>query len=250
MIVAVISIVIVIIVTVIITRLAALALTLTGMSQESARFQARSALAGVGFTTKESESVVNHPLRRRIIMMLMLTGSIGMPTVIATIVVSVLTTFHAETWWRPAILLAVSLTTLMFVGRSRWVEANMNKALGWALKKWTRLDVRDYVSLLQLQNGFAVSEMLVDPGDWLEGKTLQAAALAQEGYLVLGIERSDGNYIGAPRAADMLQAGDKLVIYCRLDRLKQLDERRAASGDAEHRQNVAGRPDDKAKSWS
>lgn len=51
-----------------ITRVTTVALTVTGMAKESARFQARSAVSGVGFTTSESEAVVNHPLRRRIVM--------------------------------------------------------------------------------------------------------------------------------------------------------------------------------------
>ncbi|MEL7208515.1 MAG: hypothetical protein AAGK32_09850 [Actinomycetota bacterium] len=37
-----------------VTRVASLMLTVTGMSRESARFQARSAFSGVGFTTAES----------------------------------------------------------------------------------------------------------------------------------------------------------------------------------------------------
>ena len=65
------------------TRIATIALTATGMSQPSARFQARSALTGVGFTTTESEAVVAHPARRRIIMALMLLGSVGLATSIA-----------------------------------------------------------------------------------------------------------------------------------------------------------------------
>ena len=59
----------------VITRVATVALTLTGLSKESARFQARSAYTGVGFTTTEAESVVGHPVRRRIVMILMLLAS-------------------------------------------------------------------------------------------------------------------------------------------------------------------------------
>ena len=38
-----------------VTRVATVALAATGLSQEAARFQARSAFSGVGFTTMESE---------------------------------------------------------------------------------------------------------------------------------------------------------------------------------------------------
>ena len=73
-----------------VTRVAAMALMLTGLSREMARFQARSAFSGCGFTTEEAESVVNHPVRRRIVMMLMLIGNLGIATVAATVMVSVL----------------------------------------------------------------------------------------------------------------------------------------------------------------
>jgi hypothetical protein len=47
----------------IITRIATTALSLTGLSWEAARFQARSAFTGTGFTTTEAERVVDHPVR-------------------------------------------------------------------------------------------------------------------------------------------------------------------------------------------
>jgi Trk-type K+ transport system membrane component len=55
----------------IVVRVAAEALVLTGISRESASFQARSAWTGTGFTTSESEQIVNHPVRRRIVSALM-----------------------------------------------------------------------------------------------------------------------------------------------------------------------------------
>ena len=44
-------------------RVAAVALRLTGLGESTARFQALSAISGVGSTTKESESIVNYPVR-------------------------------------------------------------------------------------------------------------------------------------------------------------------------------------------
>lgn len=57
--VALISFLFVIATSLLITHIAAVALTLTGLSSDIARFQARSAFTGVGFTTKEAEKVVN-----------------------------------------------------------------------------------------------------------------------------------------------------------------------------------------------
>jgi len=74
---ALISLLVIITVSLIVIRMGAVALSMTGISEDMAVFQAQSAFSGVGFTTKESESVVNHPVRRRIIRLLMLMGNAG-----------------------------------------------------------------------------------------------------------------------------------------------------------------------------
>ena len=223
----------------VITRIAAMALMATGMSRESARFQARSAFTGAGFTTRESESVISHPVRRRIIMLLMLMGNIGIATVVATTVLTLVTTAAAERWWLNAMLLIAGIAGLGMLATSRRVEIVMNRHIARGLSKWTRLDVTDYVAVLQLQNGYAVGELEIEAGDWLAGKTLSESALAREGVLVLGIQRG-ADYIGAPRAVDRMQAGDILVLYAAAPRIVELDRRGAgAVGERAHAEAVA-----------
>lgn len=62
---SIVSLLLILTLSILITRIATVALTHTGLSREAARFQARSAFTDVGFTTSESEKVVNHPERRR-----------------------------------------------------------------------------------------------------------------------------------------------------------------------------------------
>ena len=62
---AIISLLLIVALSLIVTRTAAVALTYTGLSQQAASFQARSAFTGVGYTTSEAESLVNHPVRRQ-----------------------------------------------------------------------------------------------------------------------------------------------------------------------------------------
>ena len=226
MILPIISLLVIVTLSLMVTRLAAVALTLTGLPSEVARFQARSALFGVGFTTRESEVVVNHPVRRRIIYGLMFIGNIGIPTVVATLVVSFFSTMQSAHRRGPALLLIFGLAALWLLARSRSVDAVLIRRLARALKRWTRLDVQDYVSLLQLDSGFAVTELLVEPGDWLADRSLAQAALPAEGILVLAIRRSDHRFIGAPKGTDVIRAGDTLVLYGPLNRLAELDTRR------------------------
>src|SRR3954453_23059696 len=85
---AAVSVIVVVCVSLLVARVGTVALTLTGMSGESARFQARSAFFGVGFTTAEAESVVGHSVRRRIIMWLILLGNAGVVTTMGTLLLS------------------------------------------------------------------------------------------------------------------------------------------------------------------
>ncbi len=218
-----------------VNRIATVALMMTGPSYESAHFQARSAFTGVGFTTAESESIKNHPVRRRIVALLMLLGNIGIATVVATLMASLTTTASAGRWVN-FMWLGGGLLVLLLLARSEWVERQLNGVIEWALEKWTTLDVRDYVALLNLARGYAVTELMVDEGDWLADKSLIELGLPREGVLILGIARPDGTYLGAPVAATQVHASDTLTLYGPLDRIRELDERRSGfRGDIAHR---------------
>lgn len=82
------SLLLVVSISILITRVATVALTHTGLSREAARFQARSAFTGVGFTTQESEKVVNHPVRRRVVLGLMLVGNAGIVTAVSSLILT------------------------------------------------------------------------------------------------------------------------------------------------------------------
>jgi MFS family permease len=219
----------------IVIRVGTMALMLTGLSRESARFQAHSAFTGVGFTTQESESVVNHPVRRHLTMGLMMLGNIGIATVIATLTATLLTEQTSEQWAFCLFLLFSGVLVLWVLATSDWVERQMNRPIAFALRRFSHLDVRDYVSLLNLSSGFAVYELLVESNDWLAGKTLVELGLAREGVLVLGLRHHNGNYIGAPSGSSQVCAGDTLVIYGPLQRVEELDSRSTGTpGDQAH----------------
>ena len=221
-------------VSLIITRVGTAALVHTGLSREVARFQARSAFFGVGFTTSEAESVVNHPVRRRIVLWLVVAGNAGIVTVLASVILSV-TRSHGVSAAELAFL-AVGLAALALLGRSRLLERIIDRALD----RWTDLDVRDYADLLELTGDFAVAELRVEPGDWLAEETLRDLHLRDEGVVVLGITRANGNWLGAPDGDTVVHAGDTLVVYGRDDRVCELDMRRDdATGDAAHAAAVA-----------
>lgn len=50
--------------------------------------------------------------------------------------------------------------------------------------------------------------------------------LRDEGITVLGIERSDSSYVGAPHGDTSVCTGDTLIVYGRKTTLLELNERR------------------------
>jgi len=231
-----------VVVSLIVVRVATTALILTGLSHDLARFEARSAFTGAGFTTSDSEKVVSHPVRRQIIMLLMLVGNAGIITVISSAVLSFMTG-DGDNWWDKwyvhALMLAVGLAVLWVVAHSPWIDQQMTTVIRWALRRFTSLDVSDYQDLLHLGRGYTVVSMHVDEGNWLANKTLMELRLGDEGVLVLGIERESGSYSGAPKGLARLETGDTLLVYGPQGVLKELNDRqRGYDGQLAHRRAV------------
>jgi len=224
-----------------ITRVATVALAHTGLSREAAQFQARSAFTGVGFTTTESEKVVNHPVRRRILMNLMLIGNAGIVTVVSSLILTFISLDgpSSQTALNVALLVA-GLLTLLLIASNQWVDRKFSVLIGWMLKHFTNLDVKDYDSLLQLKGDYRVTELFVQPGDWLAERSLADMNLRDEGLNVLGIKRSDGSYDGTPSGDTQVYPSDNVILYGRVAALEKLDCRRKGwLGDADHRKAVA-----------
>ncbi len=222
-----------------ITRIATVALTATGLSHDIARFQARSALSGVGFTTGESEHIVEHPVRRRIILALMLFGNAGLVTIVATTMLSFVNSRDTADVLLRLLILVGGLALILLIAKSEFVDRHLSRLIARALGRWTDLEIRDWVRLLQLTRDYGVTELEVEPDDWLADRTLSELDLFHEGVLVLGIHRPPATYIGAPRGHAQVHAGDTLVLYGRSELLAELDRRRKdATGDQAHRAAV------------
>jgi Trk K+ transport system NAD-binding subunit len=236
---AIITLSIIILLALLINRIATAALMSTGMSREMARFQARSAFSTVGFTTTEAESVVKHPVRRRIIAFLMLMGNAGFVGLIAT----VLGTFTGEAEglavWKRGSILAVVLTMLWLIGTSKWLDAWLHRITNAALKRWTNLEARDFLDLLHVGEGYSITELIVDHDDWLMGRRLDELRLSDIGINVLGIQKTGGDYIAAPTGTTYINEGDKLLLYGSRKIIIALDKDRSDPEEGKkHRERV------------
>lgn len=235
----VISLLLVAAVTLLIGRLGTIALTATGLPRPIAKFQARSALSGAGYTTNESESVVSHPARRRIVMTLMTVGSLGSAAIIATLIGSFLGVSGFGSGLERGLQILIGVFVLWMILRIPTLDRVLARVFAGIVKRVTDVDIRDYGNMLRLSGDYGISELHVEPDDWMADRTLAQLDLSHEGLLVLGIVRGD-HYFGAPKGSYTVRTGDTLLVYGPVRRLAELDERRSGTeGEQAHRDAIA-----------
>jgi len=232
---SIISLLIILTLSILITRIGTVALTLTGLSRDSSRFQARSAYLGVGFTTSESESVVKHPVRRKILLTLMLLGNAGIITAISSLILTFINLGSNDSIGIKLALLLLGLVLLWIVGTSRWVDRHLSIVISWALNRYTQLEVHDFANLLNLAGDYRVTKHRVNPKSWMAHKKLNEIKLRDEGVSILGITHEGGTYLGVPKGAAKIMPGDTLILYGRSSALENLDKR--PKGDIGNRQH-------------
>lgn len=192
---------------------------------------------------------MSHPVRRRVVLVLMLLGNAGLVTIVASLLISFSEADDASQAWHRILLLLGGLVTILFLANSKAVDRMMTKVITKALDRFTNLDVRDYAALLQLTAGFGVIELKVEERHWTAGRTLEDLRLRDEGVAVLGIEKSDRSFEGVPKGSSVVEPGDTLVLYGHKTILADLETREAGpEGDRAHEQAIAERENSEDRS--
>lgn len=135
-----------------ITKVATISLMHTGLSTQSAKFQARSAYTGAGFTTSESEKIMNHPVRRKIIFNLMLIGNAGIVTVMSSLILTFVLPNTLASKLYGLVIVVVGISLVYWAINSQWVDRGLSKVINKMLKKYTDIDVQDYAAVLHLKD--------------------------------------------------------------------------------------------------
>lgn len=196
----------------------AVALMMTGMDEKRAKFQALSAFSGTGFTTKEAESVINNPKRRRIITWLMILGNAGIVTVIVTTTSSLVTSKGYQLSLNVMILLGGIFLIYKIVTHKgfirRWESFIEDK---FVKSRTFEEDVTE--DLLHFIEGYGLVRVIVTENSPLIRSSIAEHKLTEKEILVLGIERGK-SWIPIPKPKETIQNGDKLVVYGSLNVLK------------------------------
>jgi len=194
-----------------VVRVAAVALRLTGISDDMARFQALSALTGTGFTTTEAEMIVNYPVRRKIATWLMIIGNLGIMSVLSTVLVSFVRADASEgTILVQLIWFGSGLLFLSVVMLNKKVDAFLCGSIAKMLRRYSRLGQNRHTCSLQISSELSIREhRLVNPDNY----ELNRMLLGDTSLQLLAIRNNDGFTRIATNENFICENGSTLIIY-------------------------------------
>ena len=212
-------------------RVGTVALVKTGLTRDVAAFQAQSAFMGVGFTTAESESVVGNPVRRRIVRTLMLLGFGAITSTLGTLVVTFAQSGSDLPQGAKILILLSFVLVLALIVHVGPFDRLLDRIISGALERMTSLSTIYLHEVLNLDKGYRVASATVVEASWLADRSLRQLGLADEGVLVLNVQRGGTQVvIGTPSARTRLHPGDQVLLYGLEADLADLHHR--PSGDA------------------
>lgn len=198
-------------VSLVVVRIASVALRLTGLSDDVARFQSLSALTGTGFTTHEAEMIVNYPLRRKILASLMVFGNLGLVSVAATLIVTFVGVDQNQTsvMSQVMMILAAIVFTVVMATNST-IDRLLCGFIGRILNATTSLGERRYHLTLQIDEGVFVAEHVLT-GD--EATSVSAIPIIGDELMLLGARTGKWRDFSHAEDLDRLEPGSLLICY-------------------------------------
>lgn len=158
---------------------------LTGLTQNVATFQCISALFGTGFTNSDSEMIVNYSVRRRILIVLMLFGNLGLFSVLATF-----TEFFIDAEKNTSAILILlgwisgAIALVCVLATKQTLDRVLCGTVEHELRRTTSFGELRFLKLLQLDDGSSVSEHVYREG---HSKPLHDFEIEKFGLVILGV---------------------------------------------------------------
>lgn len=203
-----------------VVKIATIALRMTGLNERTAHFQALSAFTGTGFTTHDSELVLENNTRRNIIMVLMIFGNAGLVTVITTLVISFGRGNMPLLLTNAGIVLVV-LFMLFKIFTHKGIERFVNDKIEAGLEKSSSFRKRPIEEIVRIAKNYGIAEVNIRKNYQDTGKTLSESSFRENDILILAIER-ENTVIPAPKATDRISINDTLICYGKLSSIERI----------------------------
>lgn len=225
--VAVVLLLLIVIISAVVVRISAFVLELTGVPWEHAKFQALSAFTNSGFTTRESEEMLQHPVRRRVTSTLIILGNAGIVTTIGTFASTILEGDLKDNLINVGMVLG-GLLVLILLSRWKWLMEGMRRRVEAMLSRRYDFQRPNADELLRLGEGYDLARVELGERSPCINRELRQLDLPSWMVQVLAIERGP-EFKPVPRGVDRLLLGDALIVYGKADAIQKVFKPRKAT---------------------
>lgn len=193
---------------------------ITGLDLNKARFQVISIITHTGFTTRESELIAQHPLRRRIASYLMILSYLGQATLIS-IFFNILK--QQQSMRNILIIILVLSTVILILARNKVLLFKFESFLEKYILRQMKINkkYRTIDEVLKLNDDFGVTEIVLEEDSPLVGISLSESGLKERYIQVLTVDRGS-HLIHFPKANLVFEPADRVVVYGKIDSIKEL----------------------------
>lgn len=196
---------------------------LTGLTDEKARFQVISLITSTGFTTKESELIVNHKTRRRLAQYVMILGYIGMATIISFIAQIIrdvlLKSFSAFDIVICIIVLMALFYFLKHPKIGQYLDSFIEKII---IKNQNKsMAKRTFWTLVKRKHGYGIYNIFIDESSFLVGRSILESNLRENEIQILNIDKGS-EFISFPRAEYVIEISDNLTVYGKIENITKI----------------------------
>jgi hypothetical protein len=180
----------------------------TGLERKVARFQAISMLTGTGFTTGESELIIDHPIRRKLGAFLILFGAFSL-----AVIISAITNLLTESFYTMEIAyIAGGMFALLFILKLPRMQKILTEKLKSELKEHYELGDLPITDVLLLDEDDVVRDISIGENSPFTGKKFNEIIQNEEDIMLLFIKRGDLN-IRSKAPNTTIKQGDRIIVY-------------------------------------
>lgn len=218
----------------IVLEIAVMLLIVTGLDNEIARFQAVSMLTSTGFTTKESELILRHPVRRKIGVFLISFGVFSLAVMISTLSNLLAQSFRVPQLTGVTLLFGV----VLLATKNKRVVKSLKRRFHKHLKQEFELHELPIEEVLYFTGSDLFTGISIYKGSDMAGRLLRDVCCPEEDINVLFVQRGETK-LRRECLELALQEGDILFVYGEKEAIEQkfrgeLDAMRQEEGDEKH----------------
>jgi hypothetical protein len=187
---------------------------LTGLREDKARFQAISLMTNSGYTSKESELIMNSSIRKNLATLMMLFGYIFAVSGVSLLVNLFIRAGEAQLNWLTLLYSLLFLLIIIAITRSKWLIRHFDRLIEYLAQKKDDGMFCNNIRILEMIHDKLIAEVLITrlPTE-ISGKNLEETNFSRTYMLNVLLIKRGSQIIDHVTPRDELKKGDRVLIY-------------------------------------